>query len=252
MDPIYLVVGLGAALAGFVQGLSGFGFALVAMSVWAWLIDPQLAAALAVCGGLSGQILSAVTVRRGFSPKLLAPFVAGGLLGIPVGTLLLPLLDITLFKAVLGGLLIVLCPLMLAAPRLPPMRIGNAVAARLADAGIGMVGGTLGGLGGFSGVVPTLWCTLRGMAKDSQRSVIQNFNLALLMVTMLGYVATGLVTMATVPLLLVVIPAMMIPSLLGARLYIGISEATFRRVVLGLLTLSGIAMLAASLPKLIG
>jgi hypothetical protein len=56
---------------------------------------------------------------------------------------------------------------------------------------------------------------------------------------------------ATLPMLAIVLPAMLIPTLLGARLYIGISEATFRRVVLGLLTLSGIAMLAASLPKLI-
>lgn len=251
MDPLFLVVALGAALAGFVQGLSGFGFALVAMSVWAWLIDPQLAAALAVCGGLSGQVLAAVTVRRGFDPKLLAPFVAGGLLGIPVGTLLLPLLDITLFKAVLGSLLVVLCPLMLAAPRLPQIRIASPALARTADGVFGLIGGVLGGLGGFSGVVPTLWCTLRGMAKDSQRSVIQNFNLALLTVTMLGYIATGLVTMATVPLLLVVIPAMLVPSLLGARLYIGISEAAFRRIVLGLLTASGIAMLGAALPRLI-
>lgn len=251
MDSLYLIVALGAALAGFVQGLSGFAFALVAMSVWAWTLEPQLASALAVCGGLSGQILSAVTVRRGFDWRLLLPFVAGGLCGIPVGTLLLPLLDVTLFKVVLGGVLVVLCPVMLIAQHLPRIAIRNPVAARLADAGIGLVGGTLGGIGGFSGVVPTLWCTLRGMNKETQRAVIQNFNLALLMVTMLGYVATGIVTLQTVPLLLVVIPAMLVPSLLGAKLYIGISDAAFRRIVLGLLTLSGLAMLASALPKVL-
>jgi len=250
VDSLYLIVALGAALAGFVQGLSGFAFALVAMSVWAWWLDPQLASALAVCGGLSGQILSAVTVRRGFDVKLLLPFVAGGLCGIPVGTLLLPVLDVSLFKVVLGGVLVVLCPVMLLAAHLPRIQIRNPLAARLADAGIGMVGGTLGGIGGFSGVVPTLWCTLRGMAKDTQRSVIQNFNLALLMVTMLGYVATGIVTWKTVPYLLAVIPAMLVPSLLGAKLYIGISDAAFRRIVLGLLTLSGLAMLGSAIPKL--
>lgn len=245
------MVGLGAALAGFVQGLSGFAFALVAMSVWAWTLEPQLASALAVCGGLSGQILSAITVRRGFNVKLLLPFIAGGLVGIPLGTLLLPLLDVSLFKVVLGGVLVVLCPVMLLAQHLPRIQIARPFAARLADAGIGLVGGTLGGIGGFSGVVPTLWCTLRGMNKDTQRAVIQNFNLALLAVTMLGYVATGIVTVRTVPLLLVVIPAMLIPSLLGAKLYIGISETAFRRIVLGLLTLSGLAMLASALPKLL-
>src|SRR5687768_167494 len=44
---LLLPVVLGAALAGFVQGLSGFGFGLTAMALWAWTLEPRLAAALA-------------------------------------------------------------------------------------------------------------------------------------------------------------------------------------------------------------
>jgi hypothetical protein len=44
---------------------------------------------------------------------------------------------------------------------------------------------------------------------------------------------------------------MLIPSLLGGRLYLGIGEAAFRKVVLGLLTASGVAMLVAAVPVLI-
>ena len=29
----------GAALAGFVQGLSGFAFSMVSMSIWVWALD---------------------------------------------------------------------------------------------------------------------------------------------------------------------------------------------------------------------
>jgi uncharacterized protein len=39
--------------------------------------------------------------------------------------------------------------------------------------------------------------------------------------------------------------------LLGARLYVGISEAAFRQIVLGLLTLSGVALLVSSVPVLL-
>ena len=35
MDSVLLIVALGAVAAGFVQGLSGFGFGMVAMSFWA-------------------------------------------------------------------------------------------------------------------------------------------------------------------------------------------------------------------------
>ena len=40
MESVYLVVALGAVVAGFVQGLSGFAFGLVAMSFWAWALEP--------------------------------------------------------------------------------------------------------------------------------------------------------------------------------------------------------------------
>jgi uncharacterized protein len=36
-------VALGAAVGGFVQGLSGFAFGLAAMAIWAWCIEPVTA-----------------------------------------------------------------------------------------------------------------------------------------------------------------------------------------------------------------
>ena len=247
VETIYLLTALGAVVAGFVQGLSGFAFGLVAMSFWAWALEPRLAACLAVFGALTGQIVAAVTVRRGFDGKLLAPFLIGGLAGVPVGVWLLPHLDMQGVKAALGGLLVLWCPTMLLSKHLPKLSFGG----RYADAVVGMAGGFLSGMGGFSGTVPTLWCTLRGFQKDTQRSVIQNFNLAMLSVTLGIYGANGLITREVLPFFAIVAPAMLIPSYLGARLYIGLSEARFRQIVLSLLTVSGLGLLGSSLPKLL-
>lgn len=247
MDHTTLIIILGAITAGFVQGLSGFAFSMVAMSFWAWVVDPRLAAAMGVFGALMGQLLAAATVRRGFNIKQLLPFIAGGIVGIPIGVAVLPLLDLQIFKASLGLILVVFCPIMLMAYKLPPITVGG----RIADSLIGTAGGIMGGIGGFAGIVPTLWCTMRGFKKDEQRSLIQNFNLAMQVVTMGIYIAKGIVTQAMLPKFAIVAPAMLIPALIGGRLYIGISAATFRKIVLGLLTLSGIALLSSSLPKLI-
>ncbi|MEJ6022644.1 sulfite exporter TauE/SafE family protein [Ramlibacter sp. PS4R-6] len=247
MDATVLIVVVGAALAGFVQGLSGFGFGLTAMSVWAWALEPRLAAALAVFGGMCGQLIAVFSVRRGFDLKRLAPFVLGGLAGLPIGLWLLPRLDVPLFKTVLGAFLLVVCPLMLVAERLPKVTHGG----RIADAAAGAAGGVMGGLGGFTGVVPTLWCTLRGYEKDAQRSIIQNFNLSMLCVTFASYLATGILHASQLPLLAVVLPAMVVPSLLGARLYARISQEAFRRVVLGLLAASGAALLVSGAPAVL-
>lgn len=247
MDTVYLIVALGAVVAGFVQGLSGFAFSMVAMSFWAWALEPRLAATLAVFGALTGQVLAAISVRRGFSLRLLMPFILGGLAGIPLGVLLLPHLDMGWFKAILGGLLVLWCPVMLMARHLPTVSAGG----RLADGFIGLIGGVMGGIGGLTGTIPTLWCALRGYPKDTQRIVIQNFNLSMLAVTMGTYLATGIVTRDMLPLFALVAPAMLVPTLLGARMYIGISEARFRQIVLSLLTGSGVALLVSSLPQLL-
>jgi hypothetical protein len=49
----------------------------------------------------------------------------------------------------------------------------------------------------------------------------------------------------------VVAVALLIPSLWGSRIYRGLSDLAFRRVVLLLLTLSGLAMVLASVLRLL-
>ena len=241
------IVALGAVVAGFVQGLSGFAFGMVSMSFWAWTVEPRLAAVLAVFGALVGQVIAAVTVRRPFNRTVLWPFLLGGLLGVPLGVWLLPRFDVPLFQTCLGLLLAVWCPLMLLSDKLPPVRWGG----RKADAVIGGIGGVMGGIGGFAGVVPTLWCTLRQMPRDEQRAVIQNFNLAMQTVSFTLHVGAGNVGWSMVPLLALVAVAVLVPVLLGGKLYLGISEQAFRKIVLGLLTASGVALLLAAVPVLL-
>lgn len=247
IDTTLLVIALGAIVAGFVQGLSGFAFGMVAMSFWAWTVEPRLAAAMSVFGALTGQLLAAFSVRRKFHLAAVLPFLLGGVLGIPVGVLLLPMLNVHWFKIVLGTVLVIWCPIMLFSANIPRITHGG----RLADGVAGWLGGIMGGIGGFTGMIPTLWCTLRGFEKDKQRTIIQNFNLGALIVTMAVYVGTGIVTTDMLPKFAIVAPAMLIPTLLGTRVYLGISDVAFRRIVLSLLTLSGVAMLAAAVPKVI-
>ena len=53
-----------------------------------------------------------------------------GWLGLPLGLWLLPRLDVPLFLALLGGLLVVWRPVMLMAPRLPRIERGGRSAMR--------------------------------------------------------------------------------------------------------------------------
>lgn len=240
--PELAILAFGAGLAGFVQGISGFAFSMVALSVWAWAIEPSLAAAMAVGGGLCGQVFSAVTVRRGLHARELAPFLAGAAGGIPLGVAALPHLDPARFRLVLGIGLVVCCAGMLTARRLPSVER----AGRLGDLLAGLVGGVMGGIGGITGAAPAMWSTLRGFDRDTQRAIVQNFNLIALGAAFAAMAVTGAMTVERLPALGIVVAALLGPSWFGARIYRGMDAAKFRRVVLAVVMLAGCAMIVAS------
>ena len=175
--------------------------------------------------------------------SILWPFVLGSAVGIPIGTRLLPYLDPNRFKLVLGGLLVTCCSAMLATSRLPRIDKGG----KGADAGVGVLGGIMAPLSGFSGLAPALWCTLRGYTKDEHRAVLQNFNLLVLSATFGSLVWSGRVRSDMLPQMAVVAGSLVVPSVWGSKIYVGMSPAAFRKGVLWLLVLAGVAMLAAAI-----
>jgi uncharacterized protein len=247
MNSTVQIVVLGSMAAGFVQGLSGFAFGLVAMGIWAWSLDPVLAGPLVVFGSLVGQLLATGTMWRMLNPWRALPFVLGGIVGVPLGVLLLRYINPTAFKASVGLLLVIWCPLMLFARDLPRVHWGG----QWADSGIGWIGGVMSGLGGLSGPAPILWSTLRGWDRHTQRGVFQVFNICMQGLTLAAYIVSGTMPRAAWPLFAVMVPAMLIPTIAGFLLYRRVSDLMFRRVVLGLLTVSGAILIVTSLMKLI-
>ena len=207
------------------------------------MCSSDLAATMAVFGGWFGQCISAMRVRRGWHVDILWPFVLGAGIGIPLGTQLLNSLNPNMFKLVLGSLLVVCCSAMLATSRLPKVTSGG----KPADAAVGLLGGIMAPLSGFSGLAPALWATLRGYNKDEHRAVLQNFNLVVLSATFASNVWSGRVTSAMWPQMTVVAGSMILPALWGSKIYVGMSAQAFRKTVLWLLVLAGAVMLTAAL-----
>ena len=242
MDIALLIILAGAAAAGFAQGVSGFAFSLVALSIWAWAVEPQLAAPMSVFGALVGQLVALPWVWRGFELRKLLPLVVGGLLGVPLGAFLLQWLDPTVFRFGLGVFLLLYCPLMLLLPADYSWPHGG----RAADGAAGFAGGVLGGIAGISGPVPTLWTTLRGWDKDTQRGVLQAFNIAMHMATLTAYALSGSITNETLTMFAWITPALAIPAVLGVLLFRRLATRTFRRLILLLLLVSGATLVWGS------
>ena len=239
-----LIVALGAVTGGFVQGFSGFAFGLVAIAFWAWLLEPRLVGPLIVVGSLTGHVMSIGAVRRGMDIRRILPLLVGGAIGIPIGVALFHLVNPIGFKIGVGALLLIWCPAMLFAPRVPKIgRVGWP-----GDALVGAVGGVMCGLGGLGGPAPTLWCTLRGWNRDAQRATFQSFNFALQIATFVAYAATGVITVELTGYFLLVAVCVIVPALAGAEVYKRFGEHAFRHAVLVLLTVSGFVLLASVAP----
>lgn len=132
---------------------------------------------------------------------------------------------------------------MLATSRLPHINHGGC----WADAVVGIVGGIMAPLSGFSGLAPALWCTLRGYTKDAHRAVLQNFNVIRLSATFASLVWSSRVHANMTPHMAIVAGGLVVPSVYGSKVYLGMSPMAFRQGVLWLLIIAGAAMLLASL-----
>ena len=233
----------GALIAGFIQGVSGFAFGLIATSLWAWTIEPKLVVPTVIFGSVLGQLVSIQSVRRSIKVHRVTPFLLGGVLGVPIGASLLPLLDVDVFRLVVGTVLVVYSGIVLLGARLPDVR----PAGRAGDFVLSVVAGTMGGASALSGPPVTLWCAMRGWTKDDQRATYQTFFIVTHTLTILIYIGSGVLTAHSVSLFGLVGPPILLSSWIGSRWYRNMSGAAFTRSLFSVLLMSGATLAAAAL-----
>jgi uncharacterized membrane protein YfcA len=243
MQPIGYVLLLGGALAGgFVSGLAGFGTALMALGIWLYVLPPSVAVPLVLICSVMAQSATLPSMWKSFDLTLVWPFLIGGLLGVPIGTMLVAHADPNVFKLTIGVLLLVFpTALYFSAPM--AFEFGG----RIADGIVGFIGGILGGLAGLSGPPPILWASIRGWGKDERRGIFQTFNWTVLFIAFCLQAAGGMVGREVIWLAVLTFPATMLGTWIGARLYHALSDRNFRDIVLGMLFLSGLTLVWNSL-----
>ena len=116
------------------------------------------------------------------------------------------------------------------------------VQSRLRDAAVGFAGGLVGGLTAMPGALPTVWCDLRGLAKDHQRGLIQPFIAAMQCVALALLAPTGEFSPRILVDLVVTLPALIAGTVLGIVLFGRVDQTAFRRVMLAILFAGGMAL----------
>src|ERR1700730_7396769 len=228
---LFLIATFAAAL---VAGLAGFAFGIVAAGIWLHVITPVETASLIVGFGLIVQGLAVWKLRKALDWGKLWAFVAGGALGVPLGVAILGWTNPAHVRAGIGAVLVLYALYALARPKMQPVAGGA-----LRDGGGGFLNWVLGGITGLAGILVTIWCGLRGWAKDVQRAVFQPVAVATFLMSALWIRANGALTAEMTKLFLIVLPALLAGTWLGLKLFGRLNETAFRKIVLGLLLASG-------------
>ena len=225
-------------LGGLVSGLAGFALGLVVSGIWLHILTPLQAAILMVGYGIFTQGYGIWKLRHTLSWRKAAPFIIGSALGVPVGTMLLTQINPTYMRTGIGVLLVIYSIYGLAKPAIKPIKSGMP-----ADIGVGFLNGLLGGLTGLAGVVVAVWCQLQGWPKNLQRTIFQPALFAALTMSAIALTVAGAVTPETIKLYLLGLPVLLAGTWIGFRLYGRLNDAAFRKVILVLLLVSGVALI---------
>lgn len=227
-------------LASLVSGIAGFAFGAVAVALVLPLGPAPMLVPLILIGSIVGQVTSLAALRRAVDwPKML-PFLAGGLVGVPVGTAALLFADPHAFRISLGVILILFSLYGLLRGTAAPISFGG----RPADLVVGAIGGAMGGYAGLSGILPTIWCGLRGWPREEQRAVYQPFILVIQICALLSGGAAHVFSADALLLAAACMPSFLLGTFSGLWVFGKLDEKRFRLAVLVLLLLSGAAQLA--------
>jgi len=228
----------GTFAAALVTGIAGFAFGIVAAAVWLHFLSPAHATALIVAYGLIVQGISVWKLRRSLKLARLLPFLLGAVIGVAIGVELLHRTSPVILRISIGIVLILFSLYNLMRPQFAPVTAGKA-----ADGAIGVLNGIIGGgVTGLAGIVVTIWSTLRGWPRDEQRTVFQPIGVGVFLLTGIWLGGTGLVDAETLRLFVIGLPLLLAGTWAGLRLYARLDEAGFRKVVLGLLLISGLGL----------
>lgn len=237
-----VIIVAGAFAGGFVSGLTGFGTGLTALPIWLTVLPPVHAGSLVIICSIIGQIQVLPAIWQSIEWRRVAPFLIGGVLGVPVGTGLLLMIPPDTFRFGVGVLLVGYCSFALGARNASKVVWGGSIA----DSVVGFSGGVLGGIAGLSGVLPTLWTGLRGWGKAERRAVFQSFNLIILLLALCGHAFAGVLNREVLITVAIALPATLIGVWSGHRIYTRLPDARYHQIVLVLLLIAGAILVASS------
>ena len=224
-------------LAGLVQGVTGFGAALVAIPLLSLFLDIKTAVPLCILNGLIITIYLAVTLRRHLDMRKIFPLFTGSIPGILTGVFLLKHVDPDIIRTLIGILLISysLYNLLVKPKPLCPSVFWGYVA--------GFFTGAITAALSAGGPPTIIYTTMTDWKKEVIKATLAGFFALNACVTVSIQALNGIITGQILVYFIATVPFVLAGTVAGSLVTDRINRSTYLRVIYFFLTGMGIMMI---------
>ncbi len=243
MDPLTVAaIIVLAAVAAFIQALSGFGFSLFIVPPLAVILGPQDTVVLANLLGFVGNTLQFVRLRKLVDRKQATTLAVGSFIGMPVGLAVLLLVDPIALQFAIAVAVIVFT---LALMRGLELHGGG----KPGDVAVGFTSGVLNTSTSMSGPPVIIYLHGKRMPPQAFRATINAFFLSTGVVALILLAGAGTIRWELVVLVAASFPAMEAGRRFGNVMFDRVNEVLFRRLVYVILLISAAIALGNAIAK---
>ena len=213
-------------ISAFVQGMSGFGFSLVAMPFLTLFLPLQIIVPILVICSLVLNIIIFMRIKGRLHINRIVIMFIVGMMTTPLGVYLLRVVDEVLLKGLVGLLIVITAVIMMKGIHLEFSNKG------LTYGMTGFLSGVLNGSVSLSGPPVVLMLVNEGEKKNDFKKNISAYFLALNVITIPSLMFSGLVVTEVINYSIAGIISLVVGALLGIKMGEKIDSSSFKKIVL--------------------
>jgi hypothetical protein len=223
--------------AAFLQGLTGFGFGLIALPLLGFFLSIKTSVPLMVLLALVISLYLTVRLRKCINLKCTFTLLAASVVGVPFGVYALKQIPSDGLSILVGIIMTVFTSHQLLT-RPEPRQLGRSTAVFA-----GFFSGLLGGSLGVGGPPVIIYAALQPWTKDEAKATLACFFALSGLVIIVSQALSGMITDEVLHLYALSLPALLTGIFLGTKAYKHLSDKGYRTLALAVVFLLGCMMI---------
>lgn len=239
---VFLVAGtLIFLVSALLQGLSGFGFSILAVPLITLFVPPQTAVPVLLLYSIIINLVVLHSARKSIDLKKIWLLLLAGIAGLPLGAKLLVSLEAAVIKVFIGIMILIFGTLMMLGYR---KKLKHE---RIAMLPIGLISGILSGSISIGGPPVIIFLSNKQVGKQFFRGNLALYFFLLNIFTIPVFLCNGLFTRDVISYSITFLPGLVAGVVSGSLLSQKVQEQHFRKFTLVLLLVMGVLAIISGL-----